>query len=166
MKVGRIENSRVVDVLDGLTVAQAEALFHPDQIAAWNAAGSGFGLLPADTDNGYTDNGDGSYSAPADRPVEQIFHVISKADFMDHCFVQLEKLGTIANAAAAVARFGEIMAGARASADNGVTASIERYDSVDTFRKSETQQFFAFLQAAGLITSDESDIVLNNWPEA
>ena len=92
----------------------------------------------------------------ADPPI--VAKVLSKTEFADHCYAQLG--GGITG----IDRFGAILKAAAASTNNGVYAALDRYKSANTIQKDNTSTFIALLQSDGILTQQEADNVINNWP--
>ena len=162
-RVGRVVNDIVVDVIDGVTVAQAEAMFASDIVSQWNSASEGFVNIPSDIKNGAThDNGAYTNRAPVVATLSPVD--LSRIEFKDYCYDQLEQVNS-STRLQAVARFGEIISDGNASTDHGVLAAMDRYNDVDTIDKESCVEFFAMLLAQSIITQAENDGVLDNWPE-
>lgn len=118
-------------------------------------------LLPDGTLDHATDNGDGTYTNPPiptlpTLPV--IYKTLSKTEFSDYCYAQLG--GGITG----IDRFGAILKAAAASTNDGVYAALDRYKSANTIQKDNTATFIALLQSDGILTQQEADNVINNWP--
>jgi hypothetical protein len=94
----------------------------------------------------------------ADHPT--VDRVLSKTAFADHCYAQL------GGGAAGIARFGAILKGAAASTSDGVYAALDRYRSANSVEKANAAVFIALMTADGIVTSNESAAVLDNWPTA
>ena len=100
---------------------------------------------------------DGFISRPIP-PLVFTAKVLSKTEFADHCYEQLG--GGITG----IDRFGAILKAAAASTNDGVYAALDRYKSANTIEKANASIFIALLQSDGILTQQEANNVINNWP--
>jgi len=115
-------------------------------------------LLPDGTLDHATDNGNGTYTNPPIPTPPVIYKTLSKTEFSDYCYAQLG--GGITG----IDRFGAILKAAAASTNDGVYAALDRYKSANTIQKDNAAIFIALLQSDGILTQQEADNVINNWP--
>ena len=115
-------------------------------------------MLPDGTLDHATDNGDGTYTNPQIPTLPVIYKTLSKTEFADHCYAQLG--GGITG----IDRFGAILKAAAASTNDGVYAALDRYKSANTIEKANASTFIALLQSDGILTQQEANNVVNNWP--
>jgi len=115
-------------------------------------------LLPDGTLDNATDNGDGTYTNPPIPAQIVIYKTLSKIEFSDYCYAQL------GDGIAGVDRFGAILKAAAASTDDGVYACLDRYESSNTIEKYNASIFIGLLQSDGIMTQEEANNIINNWP--
>ena len=115
-------------------------------------------LLPDGTLDHATDNGDGTYTNPPIPTPLVIYKTLSKTEFADYCYKQL------GDGITGIDRFGAILKAASASTNDGVYAALDRYKSANTIEKANASIFIALLQSDGILTQQEANNVINNWP--
>jgi len=148
-----IENGIVFDPVIAADATEAKALFVPLS-DAWV-----FTSIPDGTQQGATDNGDGTYTNPVGATATPV--TLAKVAFMDlaYPFLGVDLAG--------VARYGEILTQAKASVSPLVVASMERYTHASVFERDDVATFLDILVAdAGVdVTQAERDAIVNGWPE-
>jgi hypothetical protein len=155
---GKIVNGRTIDVFNTRDAS--------GNLPAWAGTDQDFVdrlrpgsiLLPDGTLDCAIDNGDGTYTNPTIPTPPVIYRKISKTEFSDYCYAQLG--GGITG----IDRFGAILKAAAVSTNDGVYAALDRYKSANTILKENAAIFIALLQSDGILTQQEANNVINNWP--
>ncbi len=151
----RIVQGFAIDCRVHASATELAACFHPDWLAA-----NPFVVVPDGTIHGAKDNGNGTFSNPIIPPPVLNDLLLARSDFIDHCISQF----------GGAARFGAVIAAAKASADGTVAAYYEKYTAAPVAIKSQAQAFFTAIRAAGLpagssVTVAEITAIVVNWPK-
>lgn len=151
---GQIVSGHALNVVSGADVESALAQHF---VGGYDGGhpGVSWTQIPDGTRSGAKDNGDGTFTNPASSP--GVPAILGKTQFRSYAVSQL------GGGVTGMARVQAIM-DATEAATGAVKFCFTQYQDATSCVLADMTTFLAIVLGASIITQDEHDAVLNNWP--